>query len=191
MSSHTRITPLAAGCRWAAPLVILMSLAACASAPAGTNSAKSAVAPVARAAPARGTAAQPAESDERSRKFQHAEALYLGGHLKEAAAAFTELTRDYPQDGRIWFRYGNTQAKLGDYDEAAKAYQTALSVDSGQGPAALNLALIRLAQAQESLGAAVAGLPAQSPEGQQAQALKTQLDALVGTPLRGAPPSPH
>jgi tetratricopeptide (TPR) repeat protein len=164
---------------------ILMTLAACASAP--TKPGTTAKAP--QSTP--GAAAQPEESDERTKKFQHAEALYLSGHLKEAAAAFEELTRAYPTDGRIWFRYGNTEAKLGAYDEAAKAFQTALSVEPGQGPAALNLALIRLAQAQDALNVAVGGLPAQSPEGQQATGLKSQLDALVGTPLRSSAPPPH
>ncbi len=171
--------------RRALALGILLTLAACASAPT-----KPRVAPQAQQSTS-GAAAQPEESDERSRKFQHAEALYLSGHLKEAAAAFEELTRAYPTDGRIWFRYGNTEAKLGAYDDAAKAFQTALSVEPGQGPAALNLALIRLAQAQDALNVAVGGLPAQSPEGQQASGLKSQLDALVGTPLRGATPAPH
>ena len=96
-------------------LGILITLAACASAPTKTSTKP-------KAPEATPTAAvQPEQSDERSRKFQHAEALYLSGHLKEAAAAFEELTRAYPNDGRIWFRYGNTKAKLGAYDEAANA----------------------------------------------------------------------
>ena len=171
--------------RRAATLLLLASLAACASAPAPRDATKGAS--QSHSEPT----AQSADSDQRSRKFQRAEALYLSGHLKEAAAAFAELTRAYPGDARIWFRYGNTEAKLGAYDDAAKAFQTALAVEPGQGPAALNLALIRLAQAQESLDVAVTGLPAQSPEGKQAGALKSQLDALVGTPLKASPQAQH
>jgi len=171
-------------------LGIVLIVAACASAPTKTGPTAKTPQTVPGAA-GRPAAAQPVEPDEQTRKFQHAEALYLSGHLKEAAAAFEDLTRAYPNDGRIWFRYGNTEAKLGAYEEAAKAFQTALSVEPGQGPAALNLALIRLAQAQDALGVAVAGLPAQSPEGEQARGLKSQLDALVGTPVRGSAPAPH
>ncbi|HZO20865.1 MAG TPA: tetratricopeptide repeat protein [Steroidobacteraceae bacterium] len=182
----SRIGSLLAGhARRAASLLLLASLAACATAPAPKQAAKEA----SQTRPA--GPAQSADSDQQSKKFQHAEALYLSGHLQEAAAAFEELTRAYPTDARIWFRYGNTEAKLGAYDDAAKAFQTALAVEPGQGPAALNLALIRLAQAQESLDVAIAGLPAQSPEGKQAGGLKSQLDALVGTPLKGSAPPQH
>jgi tetratricopeptide (TPR) repeat protein len=129
---------------------------------------------------------QPIDQTRRNRQFQHAEALYLSGHLKEATAAFEELTHTYPNDPRIWLKYGNTLTKQGSYEEAAKAFQTALSLDPEQGGAALNLALVRLGQAQAALDVASARLAANSAEHEQAEALQRQLKTLLGTPDRGA-----
>lgn len=63
-----------------------MALAACASQP---SRAPAAAAPVAAAATA---AVTPSDQERRNRQFQQAEALYLSGHLKEAATAFEQLT---------------------------------------------------------------------------------------------------
>jgi tetratricopeptide (TPR) repeat protein len=141
------------------------------------------------AAAAAGPIAQPRDSDQRNRQYQHAEALYLSGRLKEAAAAFEELTHAYPNDAHVWLKYGNTLTKLGNYDNAAAAFQNALTLDPAQGNAALNLALVRLAQAQAALDTALARLPLDSTEHMQADALQRQLKTLLGAPDRGA--SPH
>src|ERR1700693_4527879 len=73
-----------------------------------------AASPPAIAAPA-APITQQHDSDQRNRQYQHAEALYLSGHLKEAAAAFEQLSRAYPDDARIRLKYGNTLTKLGNY----------------------------------------------------------------------------
>jgi len=127
------------------------------------------------------------DSDQRNRQFQRAEALYLSGHLKDAAAAFETLTRAYPRDARIWLKYGNTLTKQGSYDEAASAFQNAVNLDPGQGAAALNLALVRLLQAQGSLDLAVSRLSAGSAERTQADTLQRQVKTLLGGPERVAP----
>jgi tetratricopeptide (TPR) repeat protein len=132
---------------------------------------------------------QPRDSDQRNRQYQRAEALYLSGHLKEAAVAFEELTRAYPDDAHVWLKYGNTLTKQGSYDTAASAFQTALTLDPAQGNAALNLALVRLAQAQAALDTALARLTVDSTEHTQAEALQNQLKNLLGAPEHGA--SPH
>jgi tetratricopeptide (TPR) repeat protein len=126
------------------------------------------------------------DPEERNRQFQHAEALYLSGHLKEAAAAFDELSRVYPNDARIWLKYGNTLTKLGNLDNAATAFENAAAADPSQGNSSLNLALVRLEQAQAALDAARAHLTATSEEHAQADNLKLKLDGLLGTPESGA-----
>ena len=131
--------------------------------------------------------AQPGDFDQRNRKFQKAEALYLSGRLKEAAAAFDDLSRTYPNDARIWLKYGNTLTKQGSYDNAAAAFQNAASLDPAQGNAELNLALVRLAQAQAALDAAHARLAPDSPERAQADSLQRQIKALLGAPDPGTP----
>jgi tetratricopeptide (TPR) repeat protein len=133
--------------------------------------------------------AQPRDSDQRNRQYQHAEALYLSGHLKEAAAAFEELSRAYPNDARIWLKYGNTLTKQGSYDNAAAAFQNAAALDATQGNAVLNLALVRLAQAQAALDMAMTRLAANSPEHMQAEALQREIKVLLGAPQPGT--SPH
>jgi tetratricopeptide (TPR) repeat protein len=143
--------------------------------------------PAAGATPTLST--QATDSEQHDRQFQRAEALYLSGRLKEAASAFEQLTRAYPRDGRVWLKYGNTLTKQGSYDEAAVAFQTAISVDSEQGGPALNLALVRLAQAQAALATALQRLPADSTEHLQATSLQQQIKQLLGTPESGA--SPH
>jgi tetratricopeptide (TPR) repeat protein len=127
------------------------------------------------------------DPDERNRQYQHAEALYLSGHLKEAAGAFDELARIYPNDARIWLKYGNTLTKLGNLDNAATAFENAAAADPSQGNSSLNLALVRLEQAQAALEAARARLAANSDEHAQADNLKHQLDTLLGTPVSGVP----
>jgi len=120
------------------------------------------------------------------RQLQQAEALYLSGRLKEAQAAFEQLSRSYPRNVEIWFRYGNTLMKEGIYDDAASAYQNAVALDPGHGRAALNLAIVRLAQAQRELDSARSRLPAGTAERQQADALQQQVQTLLGTPSGGA-----
>lgn len=126
------------------------------------------------------TPAQSADATARNRQYQKAEALYLSGRLNDAAAAFAELSRKYPNDARVWLKYGNTLTKQLNYDGAATAFQTAINLDAAQGGAALNLALVRLAQAQGSLDVAVARLAPGSPEHAQADAIRTQLNSLLG-----------
>jgi tetratricopeptide (TPR) repeat protein len=143
--------------------------------------------PSVAAAPA--PSAQSRDLDQFDRQFQHAEALYLSGRLKEAATAFEELSRAYPTDARVWLKYGNTLTKLGSYENAAAAFQTAAGLDPAHGNASLNLALVRLAQAQGALDAALAHLASDSPEHAQAEALQRQINTLLGGPVGGA--SPH
>jgi TolA-binding protein len=122
------------------------------------------------------------DREQRVRSLQQAEALYLSGRLKEAQAAFEQLTRTYPRNAEIWFRYGNTMMKQGDYEDAAAALQNAMALDPGHGKAALNLGLARLAQAQAALVSASAHLPADSAERRRADELAGQVRLLVGAP---------
>jgi tetratricopeptide (TPR) repeat protein len=176
-------------------LAACLALAACASTTSksdlGPRAAGIAASPSAAPQTVRAASASTApaiSSEQLNREFQHAQALYLSGHLREAAAAFEELSRKSPRDSNVWFRYGNTLTKLNNYDEAATAYNNAVSLDPGQGPAALNLALVRLAQAQQSLDLALARLPPGSPEHAQADGLQRQIRAVLGAPERGAAP---
>jgi len=172
--------PATRAARWLGALSACLALAACAAAPT-------------RPADASGTAAASAppaaaaiDQTQRNRQFQRAEALYLSGHLKEASMAFGELTRAYPRDAHVWLKYGNTLTRQGSYDEAASAFQTALTLDPAQGGAAINLSLVRLAQAQGALDTALQRVPTNSPEHAQAQSLQRALTTLLGAPQSAA-----
>ena len=134
-----------------------------------------------RPPPASGAASASAgaEREPRLRALQQAEALYLSGHLKEAQAAFEQLTQTYPRNAEVWFRLGNTLLKEGDYDGAAVALQNAMLFDPGQGRAAMNLALVRLAQAQSALEAARTRLQASSPQRERAEELQRRIRTLL------------
>jgi len=171
--------------QWTLTLAQLVSIAAALAAFSGcasTASRPGAAAPPAAsaAAPAPSPAARAGNSAQLSRQFQRAEALYLSGHFKEAEANFEQLSRSYPNDARVWLKYGNTLTRLGSYDNAAAAFQNAVSLDPLQGGASLNLALVRLAQAQGSLQTARERYGADSPERAQAEALERQIRALLG-----------
>jgi tetratricopeptide (TPR) repeat protein len=172
MSAATQLLLVASAC---------LALCACAS----TASRPGGVAPSAAAAQAQDAVAQPVETERRNRQFQQAEALYLSGHLKEAAAAFERLTHSYPRDAHIWLKYGNTLTKQGSYDDAAAAFQTSLALDPQQGGAALNLALVRLGQAQQSLDTALARAVPDSPERLQVESLQREIKRLLGAPQGG------
>jgi len=123
-----------------------------------------------------------AEREPRLRALQQAEALYLSGRLKEAQAAFEQLTRTYPRNAEIWFRLGNTMMREGNYDAAGAALQNAMLFDPGQGRAAMNLALVRLAQAQNALETARMRLESSSPQREQAEELQRRIRTLLAAP---------
>jgi TolA-binding protein len=158
-------------------MIACLAIGACASAPPSRTVGQ---APAAREVRAPSNNTQPESSGQRNRQFQRAEALYLSGHLKDAAAAFQDLTHAYPNDARIWLKYGNTLTKLGSYDDAASAFQTSSTLDPSQGGAAFNLALVRIAQTRDALDVALTRLAPDSAEHTQAQALQRQVATLVG-----------
>jgi len=169
------------GARWqgsrrvAAMLTLAAAvLSACATAPQADMSA------------AASAGAAPQAGADRVRALQQAEALYLAGRLPEAQAAFEQLTQQLPRNGEVWFRLGNTLLREGRYDEAAGALLNAVNFDAGNGRAALNLSLARLAQAQAALTTAQSRLAADSAERSQADQLQRQLAPLLGTPSAGA-----
>jgi tetratricopeptide (TPR) repeat protein len=140
------------------------------------------------AASTRASGAGDSDLEQRLRELQQAEALYLSGRFKEAQAAYEELTRKYSNNADLWFRLGNTLMKQGRYDEAAGALQTSIGLDPGNGRAALNLALSRLAQAQSAAEVARGHLATGTPEQQQAEAIDRRLRSILSNPAGGDSP---
>ena len=161
----------------AVSLARVLALSACAllAACAGTP-------PRSGAVPEGGAPRTQADHEQRLRALQQAEALYLSGRLKEAQSAFEGLTHTYPRNAEIWFRLGNTLMREANYDDAAGAFQSALAFDPEHGRAALNLSLVRLAQAQAAIDLARTRLQADSPQRRQADDLRRSLGALLDAP---------
>jgi tetratricopeptide (TPR) repeat protein len=131
------------------------------------------------------TAASESNLEQRLRDLQQAEALYLSGRFKEAQTAFEQLARVYPKNPAVWFRLGNTLMKQGQYDDAAGALQMAIGLDPGNGRAAMNLALSRLAQAQSAIELARGDFASGTPERQQADAIDRRLKSILADPQSG------
>lgn len=91
----------------------------------------------------------------------HSEAAraYTAGRWDQAAALYAQLAEKVPQDGETLLRLGNSLAQLGRWDLAAQAYTQSLTQEPQNAKAAYDLAVARLAQAQEAARWAVQAAP--------------------------------
>lgn len=71
-----------------------------------------------------------------------ADAAYLEGRYQAAAAHYTELARELPDDAAVWYRLANAQARLGNERRAARAYERSLDLDPSNSRAWYNLGII-------------------------------------------------
>jgi tetratricopeptide (TPR) repeat protein len=76
------------------------------------------------------------------------EQLQGAGRLKEAAAQFRDLIKDYPNDGRAYVKLGMALDQMGDYAEAEPVLRTAihLAPDESQAHYFLSVALFHQAE---------------------------------------------
>lgn len=91
--------------------------------------------------------------------LHQAEAVYHDGDYQAAQRQFEQLAQRYPHNPYIWLRLGNACAKLLQYDDAAFAYQHALTEDKQYVQASYNLGLVRLAQSEQAFDLAKAAAP--------------------------------
>lgn len=80
---------------------------------------------------------------ERERLLIDAKAAEWGGDRERAASVYRALVDRYPNDEALWRSLAYQYFRLGRYDEAIKAYERVVAVDSLSGSAWLNLASIR------------------------------------------------
>ncbi len=79
-------------------------------------------------------------------QMKRAEADYDANRWQQALDQYEQLVRAHPKNPFLLFRYGNVASRLGLYENAAQAYQTALVHDPNYVEAAFNLGLVRLLQ---------------------------------------------
>lgn len=114
-----------------------------------------------------------------------ADKAYTAGQWPEAARLYAQLARKFPQDATILIRLGNALGQEDRWELAAYAYQRALQADPLQGKAAYDLAVARLAQAQEAatwaLRNATPGSPFQAQSQRLLQVIAQTRSALIST----------
>ncbi|HEY3430960.1 MAG TPA: tetratricopeptide repeat protein [Rhodocyclaceae bacterium] len=103
---------------------------------------------------------------------REAELAYESGEAAKAEALYKNLVRRMPNDGETWMRLGNLYARNNRPEEAAAAYQKALSINGGEARAWNNLGVVRLRQAWAALIQAQATAEAKS-------GLSSQVDATL------------
>lgn len=86
---------------------------------------------------------------------RQADEAYQGDRNKEAVALYRSLLELMPEEPAYWYRLANTLVRMGHDDEAAIAYQQALSLEPGNARAWHNLGVVRLRQAQTSFARSV------------------------------------
>ncbi len=91
------------------------------------------------------------KSDAATSAVNSAEAAYRRQDWVSASSEFRKLSTDYPKNGHFAFRLANAAAQAGNFDEAAKSYDSALRIDPQDMRSLYNLALVRLMQAESAL----------------------------------------
>lgn len=80
-----------------------------------------------------------------------ADAAYVDGNYQEASGHYLELVRALPDNAGIWYRLANTQARLGNERQAARAYERSLDLDPSNSRAWYNLGIILHRQSLSAL----------------------------------------
>lgn len=81
---------------------------------------------------------------------QQADVAYEQGNWTEALIAYHDLLRDLPDDDEIWFRIGNSHARLDQSHDAIDAYRHVLMHDASHAKAWHNTGLMLMRQAQDA-----------------------------------------
>ena len=109
---------------------------------------------------------------------REAELAYESGEAAKAEALYKNLVRRMPNDAETWMRLGNLYARNNRPEEAAAAYQKALTINSNEAKAWNNLGVVRLRQAWAALIQARATVEVKSPLAEQLDATLEHLGKL-------------
>ena len=81
---------------------------------------------------------------------QNAQAAYQNNDWEQSVEYYGSLSQRIPNDAEIWFRLGNTYARLNKHGEALQSYQQALSRDSNNSKVWHNMGIIQLKLATQT-----------------------------------------
>jgi tetratricopeptide (TPR) repeat protein len=107
------------------------------------------------------------------------ERLYAQADWSGAQQALEKLVQQNAKNAYFWFKLGNVHAQLGQYENAAQAYHSAIAVDPNNVAAAYNMGLMRLAQAQAAFELAQSKAASASSQQQQLRSLTENTGKLL------------
>jgi tetratricopeptide (TPR) repeat protein len=94
--------------------------------------------------------------------LEQAEAAYQAKNFTEAKAKFEQLIVIYPKIPYMWFKLGNTNMKLQQYENAASAYRHVIALDAHYAKASYNLGIVRLIESEQAFKQARENAPPDS-----------------------------
>lgn len=111
---------------------------------------------------------------------RNADSAYRFGDNETAAQLYRTLVESMPNESPYWYRLANTLVRVGDYNDAALAYQRTLMLDSKNARAWHNLGIVRLRQAQQSFAQGVENSRAGNPVFDESLRLSSAVFSLAG-----------
>lgn len=111
-----------------------------------------------------------------SERFNVAEQAYIEGRLADAETLYLQLTQTNPEYKESWFKLGNIYARQGRYEASIRCYEKVLVLDSQDGKAWFNLAVVKLNQSRQILQQAEQILAPETAELQQIKQLTHSLN---------------
>jgi tetratricopeptide (TPR) repeat protein len=104
---------------------------------------------------------------------------YAAGDYARAAGEFEALVHEAPADADLWFRLGNSQARLQQPGKAVDAYRNALVRDPSLAKAWYNMGLIQLQEALKSFADMQEHVRADDPAALRGKRLRDAIISLL------------
>ncbi len=108
-----------------------------------------------------------------------ADKAYQDGQYPTALQYYKKLSQATPSEAEVWFRMGNTHARMDQIDEAVKAYREAVLRDSHFAKAWYNAGFNQLRASAQTFSEALRYLPPSDPVFQIAKSYNQQLLQLM------------
>ncbi len=119
-----------------------------------------------------------------------ADSAYRSGDNEPAAELYRTLVESMPNESPYWYRLANTLVRVGNYNDAALAYQRTLVLDPKNARAWHNLGIVRLRQAQQSFAQGVENSRAGDQVFDESLRLSSAVFSLAGA-VGGETPNPE
>ncbi|MEM5504128.1 tetratricopeptide repeat protein [Shewanella frigidimarina] len=103
---------------------------------------------------------------------------YHDARLNDAETQYLNITKNYPDYKEAWFKLGNIYARQGRLKASIRQYERVIQLDSEDGRAWYNLAIVKVNESKKILTEAGRVLPENSEFILPINALKAQLNTL-------------